>query len=209
MLDIFSLKVEEIASKIKDAQLTSVEVCEKYIEKINKFEICNLETTANTKNSIDVDKIQHEINCINNQLDIARKAAELFDELILVVAVNQEKSPLFNDKERVELIKESLYDVKNVKVDTFNGLVVEFVRSTDSVAIIRGLRHVSDFEFEFQMAMINFNLNPNIKSLFMMPDEKYIHLNSTVIKDVARLGGDISDYVPKCVQDALYKQYNV
>ena len=145
----------------------------------------------------------------NGHLDIARKAAELFDELILVVAVNQEKSPLFNDKERVELIKESLYDVKNVKVDTFNGLVVDFVRSTESVAIIRGLRHVSDFEFEFQMAMMNFNLNPNIKSLFMMPDEKYIHLNSTVIKDVARLGGDVSDYVPKCVQDALYKQYNV
>ena len=145
----------------------------------------------------------------NGHLDIARKAAELFDELILVVAVNQEKSPLFNDKERVELIKESLYDVKNVKVATFNGLVVDFVRSTESVAIIRGLRHVSDFEFEFQMAMMNFNLNPNIKSLFMMPDEKYIHLNSTVIKDVARLGGDISDYVPKCVQDALYKQYNV
>ena len=145
----------------------------------------------------------------NGHLDIARKAAELFDELILVVAVNQEKSPLFNDKERVELIKESLYDVKNVKVDTFNGLVVDFVRSTESVAIIRGLRHVSDFEFEFQMAMMNFNLNPNIKSLFMMPDEKYIHLNSTVIKDVARLGGDISDYVPKCVQVALYKQYNV
>ena len=145
----------------------------------------------------------------NGHLDIARKAAELFDELILVVAVNQEKSPLFDDKERVELIKESLYDVKNVKVDTFNGLVVDFVRSTESVAIIRGLRHVSDFEFEFQMAMMNFNLNPNIKSLFMMPDEKYIHLNSTVIKDVARLGGDISDYVPKCVQDALYKRYNV
>ena len=145
----------------------------------------------------------------NGHLDIARKAAELFDELILVVAVNQEKSPLFNDKERVDLIKESLSDVKNVRVDTFNGLVVDFVRSTQSVAIIRGLRHVSDFEFEFQMAMMNFNLNPNIKSLFMMPDEKYIHLNSTVIKDVARLGGDISDYVPKCVQDALYKQYNV
>ena len=145
----------------------------------------------------------------NGHLDIARKAAELFDELILVVAVNQEKSPLFNDKERVDLIKESLLDVNNVRVDTFNGLVVDFVRSTESVAIIRGLRHVSDFEFEFQMAMMNFNLNSNIKSLFMMPDEKYIHLNSTVIKDVARLGGDISDYVPKCVQDALYKQYNV
>ena len=145
----------------------------------------------------------------NGHLDIAKKAAELFDELILVVAVNQEKSPLFSDNERVDLIKKSLSKVKNIKVDTFEGLIVDFVRSTDSVAIIRGLRHVSDFEFEFQMAMMNFNLNPNIKSMFMMPDEKYIHLNSTVIKDVARLGGDISDYVPKCVQDALYDRYNV
>ena len=145
----------------------------------------------------------------NGHLDIAKKAAELFDELILVVAVNQEKSPLFSDSERVDLIKKSLSKVKNIRVDTFEGLIVDFVRSTDSVAIIRGLRHVSDFEFEFQMAMMNFNLNPNIKSMFMMPDEKYIHLNSTVIKDVARLGGDISDYVPKCVQDALYDRYNV
>ena len=145
----------------------------------------------------------------NGHLDIAKKAAELFDELILVVAVNQEKSPLFSDAERVDLIKNSLSKVKNIRVDTFEGLIVDFVRSTDSVAIIRGLRHVSDFEFEFQMAMMNFNLNPNIKSMFMMPDEKYIHLNSTVIKDVARLGGDISDYVPKCVQDSLYDRYNI
>ena len=145
----------------------------------------------------------------NGHLDIAKKAAELFDELILVVAVNQEKSPLFSDVERVDLIKKSLSKVKNIRVDTFDGLIVDFVRSTDSVAIIRGLRHVSDFEFEFQMAMMNFNLNPNIKSMFMMPDERYIHLNSTVIKDVARLGGDISDYVPKCVQNALYDRYNV
>ena len=99
--------------------------------------------------------------------------------------------------------------LKNIKVDTFNGLIVDFVRSNDAVAIIRGLRHVSDFEFEFQMAMMNFNLNPNIKSMFMMPDEKYIHLNSTVIKDVGRLGGNISDYVPKCVEHALYEKYSV
>ena len=145
----------------------------------------------------------------NGHLDIAKKAAELFDELILVVAVNQEKIPLFSDDERVDLIKRSLTKVKNIKVDTTDGLVIDFACSTQSVAIIRGLRHVSDFEFEFQMAMMNFNLNPNIKSMFMMPDEKYIHLNSTVIKDVARLGGDISDYVPKCVQDALYERYNV
>ena len=142
-------------------------------------------------------------------LEVLAERKIRFDELILVVAVNQEKSPLFSDGERVDLIKKSLSKVKNIRVDTFEGLIVDFVRTTDSVSIIRGLRHVSDFVFEFQMAMMNFNLDPNIKSMFMMPDEKYIHLNSTVIKDVARLGGDISDYVPKCVQDALYDRYNV
>ena len=143
----------------------------------------------------------------NGHLDIARKAAELFDELILVVAVNQEKSPLFNDKERVELIKDSLHDVKNVKVDTFNGLVVDFVRLSESVAIIRGLRHVSDFEFEFQMAMMNFHLNDSITSLFMMPDEKFIHLNSTVVKDVSKNGGDVSAFVPTSVEKALFNKF--
>ena len=144
----------------------------------------------------------------NGHLDIAKKAAELFDELILVVAVNQEKSPLFSDGERVDLIKKSLSKVKNIRVDTFDGLIVDFVRSTDSVAIIRGLRHVSDFEFEFQMAMMNFNLNPNIKSMFMMPDEKYIHINSTVVKDVAKNKGDISAFVPDSVKKALMLKYS-
>ena len=144
----------------------------------------------------------------NGHLDIALKAAELFDELILVVAVNQEKSPLFSDSERVALIKESLAGVKNIKVDTFNGLIVDFVRSNDAVAIIRGLRHVSDFEFEFQMAMMNFHLNKNITSLFMMPDEKYIHLNSSVVKDVSKNGGDVSAFVPSCVQKALFTKFS-
>ena len=144
----------------------------------------------------------------NGHLDIARKAAELFDELILVVAVNQEKSPLFNDKERVELIKDSLHDVKNVKVDTFNGLVVDFVRSSESVAIIRGLRHVSDFEFEFQMAMMNYNMAPEITTIFMMPSEKYVHLNSSILKDIAKLEGDVSEYVPVYVLEQLQSKLN-
>ena len=143
----------------------------------------------------------------NGHLDIAKKAAELFDELILVVAVNQEKSPLFSDGERVDLIKKSLSKVKNIRVDTFEGLIVDFVRSTDSVAIIRGLRHVSDFEFEFQMAMMNFHLNDSITSLFMMPDEKFIHLNSTVVKDVSKNGGDVSAFVPPSVEKALFNKF--
>ncbi len=143
----------------------------------------------------------------NGHLDIAKKAAELFDELVLVVAVNKEKNPLFNKDERIHLIEQCVTDFNNVKVSSFDGLVVDYANREDAVAIIRGLRHVSDFEFEFQMAMMNYNLNPMITSMFMMPDEKYIHLNSTVIKDVARYGGNISDYVPDNVKIALYKKY--
>ena len=143
----------------------------------------------------------------NGHLDIAKKAAGLFDELILVVAVNKEKNPLFNNDERINLIEECTKNLKNVRVSSFNGLVVDYAKSKKAVAIIRGLRHVSDFEFEFQMAMMNYNLNPMITSMFMMPDEKYIHLNSTIIKDVARLSGDISDYVPDNVKIALYEKY--
>ena len=144
----------------------------------------------------------------NGHLDIAIKAAELFDELILVVAINNEKNPLFSNENRISLIENSLSHIKNIKVSSFDGLVVDYAKSKEAVAIIRGLRHVSDFEFEFQMAMMNYNLNPKIKSLFMMPKEKYIHLNSTVIKDVARLGGDISGYVPRCVEFALFEKFN-
>tara|TARA_Y100000768_G_scaffold115763_1_gene85457 strand:- start:488 stop:967 length:480 start_codon:yes stop_codon:yes gene_type:complete len=143
----------------------------------------------------------------NGHLNIAKRAAELFDELVLVVAVNKEKKPLFDKDERIHLIEECTTALKNVRVSSFNGLVVDYAKSENAVAIIRGLRHVSDFEFEFQMAMMNYNLNPMITSMFMMPDEKYIHLNSTVIKDVARHGGNISDYVPDNVKIALYKKY--
>jgi len=143
----------------------------------------------------------------NGHLDIAKRAAELFDELVFVVAVNKEKNPLFNNDERIHLIEESITNFNNVRVSSFDGLVVEYAKTEKAIAIIRGLRHVSDFEFEFQMAMMNYNLDPMITSMFMMPDEKYIHLNSTVIKDVARLGGDISDYVPDNVKIALYKKY--
>ena len=143
----------------------------------------------------------------NGHLDIARKAAELFDELILVVAVNQEKSPLFNDKERVELIKDSLHDVKNVKVDTFNGLVVDFVRLSESVAIIRGLRHVSDFEFEFQLAGMNKKLNSKIETMFLMSDVENQIISSKFVKEIAYLGGDINRFVTKYAVNKLKNKY--
>ena len=145
----------------------------------------------------------------NGHIDIATRAAKLFDVLEFVVAINVEKDPLFTVEERLALITESTKHIKNIKVNQFTGLVVDYAKHSDSIAIIRGLRHVSDFEFEFQMAMMNFHLKPDIASLFMMPDEKYIHLNSTVVKDVVKNGGDISAFVPSCVNDALLSKYSV
>ncbi len=145
----------------------------------------------------------------NGHIDIATRAAKLFDVLEFVVAINVEKEPLFTVEERLALITDSTKHINNIKVNQFIGLVVDYAKDSDSIAIIRGLRHVSDFEFEFQMAMMNFHLNPDIASLFMMPDEKYIHLNSTVVKDVVKNGGDISAFVPSCVNDALMSKYSV
>tara|TARA_A100000164_G_C21774775_1_gene708034 strand:+ start:303 stop:794 length:492 start_codon:yes stop_codon:yes gene_type:complete len=144
----------------------------------------------------------------NGHIDIASRAAELFDELEFVVAVNPEKKTLFTIDKRIELIKEAVLEKGNIKVNFFKGLVVDYASSQGHSAIIRGLRHVSDFEFEFQMAMMNFHLNKNITSLFMMPDEKYIHLNSSVVKDVSKNGGDVSAFVPSCVQTALFTKFS-
>ena len=143
----------------------------------------------------------------NGHIDIATRAAKLFDELEFVVAVNVEKTPLFTIKERLEFIKDSVKHIDNIQVSAFTGLVVDHAENTQASAIIRGLRHVSDFEFEFQMAMMNFHLNPNVTSLFMMPDEKYIHLNSTVVKDVAKNGGDVSAFVTKYVNGELLAKF--
>ena len=144
----------------------------------------------------------------NGHIDIASRAAELFDELEFVVAVNPDKKTLFSINQRVDFIKKSVKQEQNIKVNYFHGLVVEYASSRGHSAIIRGLRHVSDFEFEFQMAMMNFHLNKNITSLFMMPDEKYIHLNSSVVKDVSKNGGDVSAFVPSCVQQALFSKFS-
>ena len=144
----------------------------------------------------------------NGHIDIASRAADLFDELEFVVAVNPDKKTLFPINERIDFIKQSVKGKENIKVNFFYGLVVDYASGNGYSAIIRGLRHVSDFEFEFQMAMMNFHLNKNITSLFMMPDEKYIHLNSSVVKDVSKNGGDVSAFVPSCVQKALFTKFS-
>ena len=144
----------------------------------------------------------------NGHLDIALRASKLFDQLEFVVATNSEKKPLFSIQKRLNLIEESIKAIPNISVSSFTGLVVDYAKKTEADSIIRGLRHVSDFEFEFQMAMMNFHLNPKVTSLFMMPDEKYIHINSTVVKDVAKNNGDISAFVPDSVKKALMLMYS-
>ena len=136
----------------------------------------------------------------NGHIDIARRASMLFDELVFVIAENPKKEPLFSIEERIMLVEKSISDIKNVRVGSTSSLVVDFAKSESALAIIRGLRHVSDFEFEFQMALMNYHLNSDISTILMIPDEKYIHLNSTVVKEVSELGGDISQYVPEVVQ---------
>ncbi len=139
----------------------------------------------------------------NGHIDIAKRAALLFDKLIFVVADNDQKTSMFTVKERIIMIERATDHINNITVSSTSDLIVNFAKREKAVALIRGLRHVSDFEFEFQMAMMNFHLNPEIITLFMMPDEQYIHINSTVIKNVSRLHGNISTYVPKSVEECL------
>ena len=145
----------------------------------------------------------------NGHLDIAERAATLFDKLIFAVAANAEKNSLFSPKERIEMIMKSTEHVPNVEAFSTDGLIADFARKHRAAALIRGLRHVSDFEFEFQMATMNHHLNSDVSTLLMVTSEKFIHLNSSVVKDVARLKGDISKFVPNNVMDQLKVKYNL
>ena len=143
----------------------------------------------------------------NGHLDVLSRAARLFDEVIMAVAINQSKQVLFSVEERVELLKASCQHLPNVRVASFNGLLVDFARQSEAKAVIRGLRAVSDFEFEFQMALMNRSLEPELEALFLMPSEEYSYISSRMVKEVARLGGEVSRFVPKCVEDALKARF--
>ena len=142
----------------------------------------------------------------NGHLDIVERALGLFDEVILAVFENREKHPLFSRKERVELVSQSvknLPDVKRLRVTEFDGLLVDFAKKEGACAVIRGLRAVSDFEFEFQLALTNRKLNPEIETTFLMPRENYVYFSSKLVKEIARLRGQVSCFVPACVEKAL------
>ena len=145
----------------------------------------------------------------NGHIDIIRRARELFDGVVVTVAINPGKTPLFTVDERIQMLKESLKDFNNVIVDSFDGLVVDHAHEVGAVGIIRGLRAVSDFEYEFQMALMNRKLAGDLTTVFLMPHEKYTYLNSSIIRNLASLNSDVSDFVPQVVIDALKKKFSL
>ena len=137
-------------------------------------------------------------------IDIARRASRLFDEVYICVSDNQHKNPLFSHQERMEMIEECTSDLGNVSAySNPNNLVVKFAQKNEAVAIIRGLRHVSDFELEFQMANVNHGINPDISTILMVSNEKFLHLNSSIIRELAEYNTDLSQFVPKSIEKRL------
>jgi pantetheine-phosphate adenylyltransferase len=140
-------------------------------------------------------------------LDLVERAARLFDRVIVAVAQNESKHPLFTVQERRELVVQAVRHLRNVEADTFAGLLVQYAEDRGGDAILRGLRAVSDFEFEFQLALTNRKLNEQIETIFMMPRDTYTFLSSRVVKEIARLGGDVSAFVPAHVREALRARF--
>jgi pantetheine-phosphate adenylyltransferase len=139
----------------------------------------------------------------NGHLDLTRRAARLFDRVVIAVAESTAKGTLFPAAERVQLIRAAIKGLRSVEVVHFNDLVVDCARRVGAQVMIRGLRAVSDFEFEFQMALMNRRLAPGIEVAFLMPSQQYTYLNSTLVKEIARLGGPIKGLVPRVVEQAL------
>ena len=142
----------------------------------------------------------------NGHLDVLERASKLFDRVIVAIARNESKRPLFTLEERLALMKPAIAPIKNARADIFDGLLVEYAEKQKARAIVRGLRAVSDFEFEFQMALMNRKLDESIETIFMMPKETYTFLSSRIVKEIAQLGGDVSTFVPPHVGVALRKK---
>jgi len=139
----------------------------------------------------------------NGHLDVIDRARKLFDEVIVAVAHNDQKNPLFTLEERVRLLKSTVGRARNVEVAPLDGLLVDFAVRRKATAVIRGLRAISDFEFEFQMALMNRKLEATVETIFLMPKEEYTYLSSRIVKEIARLGGNVTGFVPNRVAKAL------
>jgi pantetheine-phosphate adenylyltransferase len=144
----------------------------------------------------------------NGHLDVIERASKLFDEVIVAVAHNVEKQPLFTLEERLEILRNIIGPRPALRIGQFDGLLVDFAISEKATAVIRGLRAVSDFEFEFQMALMNRKLQGSVETIFLMPKEDYTYLSSRLVKEIARLGGDVSKFVPAEVARALCAKFS-
>jgi pantetheine-phosphate adenylyltransferase len=143
----------------------------------------------------------------NGHLDIILRAVNLFDTVIVAVTTNPAKIPLFSAEERVGMIREVTSDIPNVFVDEFSGLLMDYATEKGALAVVRGLRAITDFEYEFQMALVNRKLADEIITVFLMPNEKYTYLNSTIVKEVAKFDGNVSSFVPKIVMRLLKEKF--
>jgi len=144
----------------------------------------------------------------NGHLDIIQRAVNLFDRVIVGVTTNPAKTPLFSADERVEMIQKSVSNLASVAVEHFDGLLMNYANKKEANVIVRGLRAITDFEFEFQMALVNRRLAEHVVTVFLMPNEKYTYLNSTIVKEVAKFDGDVRSFVPKDVDERLRKKFN-
>ncbi len=144
----------------------------------------------------------------NGHLDVIARAAQLVDEVVVAVAASPKKKPLFTLQERTELAREATAHLPNVSVEPFDGLLVDFARERGATVLVKGLRAITDFEYEFQMAALNYHLDSNLETAFIMSPPEYMYLSSSVVREIASLHGDVSDFVPKCVRDALEKKFS-
>ncbi len=139
----------------------------------------------------------------NGHIDVIKRAIDLFDDVVVTVAKNPSKSSLFTVEERLTMLNECLKEFKTVQVDSFDGLIVDHAKEVGAIGIIRGLRAISDFEYEFQMALMNRKLDEDLRTIFLMPHEKYTYLNSTIVRNLSQFDGDVSDFVPPIVAKML------
>lgn len=139
-------------------------------------------------------------------LDIITRAAQLFDEVIVSVAISVKKSPLFTLEERVALVQEATKHLDNVRVEPFDDLLVDFARRMEATAVVKGLRAITDFEYEFQMTALNYQLDQELETLFIMSPPQHMYLSSSIVREIASMGGDVSQFVPPCVDEALKKK---
>jgi len=139
----------------------------------------------------------------NGHLDLIQRGSKIFEELVVAILRNSEKSPMFSVAERLEMLRALTADLKNVRIDTFNGLMVEYAKSINAICILRGIRAISDYEYELQMALMNRKLEPTLETVFMMPADKYSYVSSRLVREVAQAGGPVKGLVPDVVEHKL------